>query len=304
LPTELTPREGFATTPGRVLVGTCNWADHSDFYPPGMPASERLAHYARFFPLVEVDTTFYGIPRPAVAERWAEVTPPGFLFNVKAYRSLTMHERVDGKPRPATEAEEHDFLAVLDPLRAAGKLRAVHYQFPPWFTASPASMDYVSRLPDRHPRDQLVVEMRHASWGQPARFEALAELLAETGITYCAVDEPQLGSASMPDHLALTSPALAMVRLHGRNRRTWYARGGTSGDRFDYRYNHDELLEWVPRVRAMADRAGEVHVLFNNNRANHAVVNGLEMAALLDLGYPSPASSELPPPPRQQPLPF
>ena len=289
---------------GRVLVGTCNWADHEDFYPRGMPPVERLAHYSRFFPLVEVDTTFYGIPRPSVAARWAQSTPDGFLFNVKAYRSLTMHERVDGKPRPATDEEERDFLAVLDPLRDAGKLRAVHYQFPPWFTANPTNMDYVSRLPDRHPRDQLIVEMRHSSWGEPARFEALAELLAETGMSYCAVDQPQLGSASMPAHMAVTSPALAVVRMHGRNRKTWYVKGKTSADRFDYRYDHDELLEWVPRVRAMADRAREVHVLFNNNRGNYAVVNGLEMAELLGLDYPSPASSLQAPPPRQEELPI
>ncbi len=275
---------------GQVLVGTCNWADHKDFYPPGLPAPERLAFYARFFPIVEVDTTFYGIPKPEVAERWVRSTPDSFLFNVKAYKSLTLHEREDGKPRAATDEEERDFMALLRPVRDSGKLGAVHYQFPPWFTANPANMDYISRLPDRHPQDRLIVEFRHRSWSEPARFDAVTELLEEAGMTYCIVDEPQLGSASMAPHMAVTTPDLAVLRLHGHNYKTWYKKGETSADRFDYLYPEEELLEWVPRIRTLADRVKEVHVLFNNNRSNYAVVNGLQMGQLLDLGLPPPES--------------
>jgi uncharacterized protein YecE (DUF72 family) len=238
--------------------------------------------------MVEVDTTFYGVPKPSVAARWADITPRDFKFNVKAYRSLTLHEREDGKPRRPTDDEEHDFMAVLVPLRDAGKLRAVHYQFPPWFTATPSNMDYISELADKHPRDQLVVEFRHRSLAEPARFDAVTELLQEAGIAYCIVDQPQLGSGSMPPNLAVTTDRLAVLRMHGRNQKTWYKKGETSAERFDYLYREEELLEWVPRIRAMADRAREVHVLFNNNRSNYAVVNGLQMARLLDVGYPPP----------------
>jgi uncharacterized protein YecE (DUF72 family) len=289
----------------RILVGTCNWADHKDFYPRGLAASGRLAYYARFFPIVEVDTTFYGIPKAEVAERWARTTPDPFVFNVKAYKSLTMHEREDGKPRAATDEEERDFMALLTPLRDAGKLRGVHYQFPPWFTANPANMDYISRLRDRHPQDRLIVEFRHQSWSEPGRFDAVTELLEEARMTYCIVDEPQLGSASMAPHMAVTSPELAVLRLHGHNYKTWYKKGETSADRFDYLYPEEELLEWVPRIRALADRANEVHVLFNNNRSNYAVINGLQMGRLLDLGLRSPESIPGADPAIEQPeLPF
>jgi uncharacterized protein YecE (DUF72 family) len=289
----------------RILVGTCNWADHKDFYPPGMPAPERLAYYAGFFPIVEVDTTFYGIPKPEVGERWVQSTPDGFVFNVKAFKSLTLHERENGRPRAATDDEERDFMALLRPVRDAGKLRAVHYQFPPWFTANPANMDYISRLPDRHPRDRLIVEFRHRTWSEAGRFDAVTELLEEAGMTYCVVDEPQLGSASMAPHMAVTTPDLAVLRLHGHNYKTWYKKGETSADRFDYLYREEELLEWVPRIRALADRAREVHVLFNNNRSNYAVVNGLQMGQLLDLGLPSPELVlNRVPDPEQAELPF
>jgi uncharacterized protein YecE (DUF72 family) len=289
----------------RILVGTCNWADHKDFYPRGLAASDRLSYYARFFPIVEVDTTFYGIPKAEVAERWARTTPDPFVFNVKAYKSLTMHEREDGKPRAATDEEERDFMALLTPLRDAGKLRGVHYQFPPWFTANPANMDYISRLRDRHPQDRLIVEFRHQSWSEPGRFDAVTELLEEARMTYCIVDEPQLGSASMAPHMAVTSPELAVLRLHGHNYKTWYKKGETSADRFDYLYPEEELLEWLPRIRALADRANEVHVLFNNNRSNYAVINGLQMGRLLDLGLRSPESIPGADPAIEQPeLPF
>jgi uncharacterized protein YecE (DUF72 family) len=293
------------TQSGRILLGTCNWADHKGFYPPTLAPGQRLAHYSRFFPIVEVDSTFYGIPKPAVARRWVELTPRDFVFNVKAYRSLTLHEREDGKPRQATEEEERDFMDLLHPIRDAGKLRGVHYQFPPWFTANAKSMDYISRLPDRHPQDQLIVEFRHSSWSEPGRFDAVIELLEEAGMTYCIVDEPQLGSAAMPPHLAITSPKLAVLRMHGRNYKTWYKKGETSADRFDYLYSEEELLEWVPRVQAMADRAREVHVLFNNNRSNYAVVNGLQMGQLLGLDLPPPSSVRLAEPdPEQAELPL
>jgi uncharacterized protein YecE (DUF72 family) len=276
---------------GRILVGTCNWSDHRHFYPPGMPPVDRLEYYSRFFPLVEVDTTFYGIARPETAERWVSATTPGFRFNVKAYRSLTLHEREQGRPRQPTPAEERGFMDLLEPLRQSGKLAGVHYQFPPWFKASPVNMDFVSRLTDRHPHDQVIVELRHSSWAEPNRFDAVTELLAESGMTYCCVDEPQVGSATMPPHLVVTSPRLAVVRFHGHNREKWYVKDAKSSDeRFDYLYREETLAEWVPRVRALAAEAAEVHVLFNNNRSNYAVVNGLQMARLLDLDLPDAAA--------------
>jgi uncharacterized protein YecE (DUF72 family) len=290
---------------GRILVGTCNWADHKHFYPTGMPPAERLAHYARFFPIVEVDTTFYGIPRPGVAEKWLAATPAGFRFNVKAYKSLTLHEREDGKPRPPTREEERDFLNVLEPMRASGKLSGVHYQFPPWFKASAANMDLVSRLPLRHPEDRLIVEFRHASWAEPERFDAVTELLAESGMTYCCVDEPQVGSATMPPHLVVTNPRLSVLRFHGHNRRKWYVKDARSStERFDYLYREETLREWVPKIRDLAAEAEEVHVLFNNNRSNYAVANGLQMAQLLDLGLPSPGEVPAVIEPEQEKLPL
>ncbi|MGH7609316.1 MAG: DUF72 domain-containing protein [Candidatus Dormibacteria bacterium] len=275
---------------GRILVGTCNWSDHQNFYPRGLPARERLAHYAKFFPLVEIDTSYYAIPGPDRTGAWAASTPDDFSFNIKAYRALTYHEREGGTPREPTGAEEREFAQALEPLRASGKLKAIHYQFPPWFTANPRNLERLARVRERHPDDLLVVELRHQSWVEGERPAQLADLLREARISLCTVDEPQLGSGSFPTATEVTDSRLALVRFHGRNWRTWYSRGKSSADRFDYLYQPPELAGWVPRVRELAECVDELHLLFNNNRSNYAVVNGLQMAELLDLGLPGPGS--------------
>lgn len=275
-----------------IAVGTCNWADHTDFYPGALERGRRqrdkLPFYAGYFPIVEIDTTFYGIPRPPVVEAWAERTPDAFRFNIKAYRSLTGHERENRKPRKPTPDEERDFMTALAPLRDSGKLVAVHYQFPPWMTNTPEAREWLLAARDRHPDDLLAVEFRHRSWYDGDAWQATEDLLRELECVYVGVDSPQIGTATAPPLLAVTSPRLCIARFHGRNWRTWYKSGATSGDRFDYLYEPSELEEWVPSIRAVSDGGVPVHVLMNNNRSNYAVVNAFEFGAMLGLGLPRP----------------
>src|SRR5690606_15454459 len=123
----------------RIRVGTCAWSDHEEYYPPGLPARERLSYYAQHFSLVEVDSTFYRLQPARWFESWAERTPPDFRFNVKAYGAITRHHR---EPRPGEEDLVEVFRrfdASVQPLREAGKLGALHFQFPPWFTCTQES---------------------------------------------------------------------------------------------------------------------------------------------------------------------
>ena len=144
------------------------------------------------FPIVEIDTTFYGIPRPQVVEGWVERTPEQFRFNIKAYRSLTGHEREDRIPRKPTPDEERDFMAALAPLRSSGKLVAVHYQFPPWLTNRPESREWLLAARDRHPDDLLAIEFRHRSWFDHDAWPATEDLLRELECVYVGVDAPQI----------------------------------------------------------------------------------------------------------------
>lgn len=275
-----------------ILVGTCNWADHQHFYPDeyehGRRQRDKISFYAKYFPLVEIDTTFYGIPKPPVVAGWVDRTPDAFRFNIKAFRSLTGHEREDGRPRPPTREEEHDFLEALRPLRDSGKLLAVHYQFPPWFTNRPDQRELLLAARERHPDDIVAIEFRHRSWFDGGAWAETEELLRELDAVYVAVDAPQIGTATAPPHMAITSRRLCIARFHGRNRRTWYRTGPTSGDRFDYLYQPDELAEWVPALQAAAESGVPVHALLNNNRSNYAVVNAFDLAALLDVPLPRP----------------
>jgi uncharacterized protein YecE (DUF72 family) len=94
------------------------------------------------------------------------------------------------------------------------------------------------------------------------------------------VDEPQTKTA-MPPIVAVTSPQLAVVRFHGRRTETWEAKGIPVVERFRYLYDADELAEWVPRIRDVADQVPEIHVLMNNCYANYGTTNAREIADLL-----------------------
>jgi uncharacterized protein YecE (DUF72 family) len=273
---------------GVVRVGTCAWSDHTGFYPSGLRPADRLPYYARFFPLVEVDSTFYHPTSARQTGLWAARTPQGFRFHVKAYRVLTWHDRT-AIPDPATLREHAAaFRAAVAPLHDAGKLAALHFQFPPWFVVGPDTRAYLEAVREALPDLPLAVEFRHRSWFAPQQTDATLALLAALGVAHTVCDEPQVGQGSVPTVWAVTWPRLAVVRFHGRNRTTWYRRTPTTGERFRYRYSREELAACLEPLRELARQADAVHVLFNNNYQDSAVRNAAELAELLGLGYPDP----------------
>ncbi|MCL5957719.1 MAG: DUF72 domain-containing protein [Chloroflexi bacterium] len=142
--------------------------------------------------------------------------------------------------------------------------------------------DYILTCKEFFPDDQLAVEFRHRSWLEEENRYKTLELLREAGLSYVIVDEPQVGSGSVPAVLAVTNPELAIVRFHGRNVRTWYKKGlVSSGERFKYLYPRSELAEWVPKVHELEKEAKEIHLLMNNNYGNYAVINARDMEELL-----------------------
>lgn len=289
--------------PATIRYGTCAWADHEDFYPPKLPPAERLAYYARFFNLVEVDSTFYALQPQRNFAAWASRTPPEFVFNVKAYGAMTLHHR---HPKPG----EEDLLEVfkrfafsIEPLRAAGRLKALHFQFPPWFTCKPESLEHLQMCREFFGSDLVAVEFRHNSWFLPANHARTLGFLRRINAVHVVCDEPQIGSGTVPPVVAVTNQKLSIVRFHGRNAATWYIKAEKTADRFDYLYSREELKEWVgPVRRELAPAAEEVHLLMNNNRSNYAVRNALDLADLLELPVPTrddrgvPLVTESPPP--------
>lgn len=266
----------------RIYVGTSSWADHTDFYPPDLPGNRKIQYYAQRFPIVEINSTFYRLMPARNFSLWAERTPAHFIFDVKPYKQLTWHDREN----PPDEAVARAFSESIQPLREAKKLGALHFQFPPWYAHSPRNLDYILRLREVYPEDRLSVEFRHRSWLTGEATAEVVEALRQAGISLTVVDEPQVGTGSIPTVLEVTNPALVIVRFHGRNAKTWYLRAKTTAERFDYLYTPEELREWVPRLGELAERAEEIHALFNNNARDYAVQNGRQLRLYLREGLP------------------
>lgn len=295
---------------GDIKVGTAGWTDRtlleSGWYPATADTPEkRLGHYAKRFPLVEVDATYYSPPAERTARLWVERTPVHFTFNIKAFSLLTGHPTKvsalykDLRPRteksnvypgdlPAQAYEEvwTRFLSALDPLAEAGKLGAILFQFPPWFTIRKANKQYLLEVRARCAPLPIAVEFRHESWfAGDNRTETLG-FLREHQIPYVCVDMPQGHSSSVPPVLTATAE-LAVVRFHGHSDK-WTSKN--IHEKFGYRYSDRELAEWAPRLRTLAEEAKQTHVVLNNCYADYAHRNGETLKALLARS-PLPGSS-------------
>jgi uncharacterized protein YecE (DUF72 family) len=275
-----------------IRIGTCSWADEAlskYYYPPGLPAGERLAHYAQEFDTVEVDSTFYRLPGGQMVERWAERTPDGFVMHIKAFALMTRHPvkleqlppdlrddaptdergRVNRPPREFRAEVFRRFLEALEPLRAQGKLGGILFQFPSYVVHKPASFDYLGWAREQVGDDAMLVEFRHASWLDEEHREETLRFLTEIDAAHVIVDAPRIEGAKnvVPTVLALTNPTM-YVRFHGRNAETWNKRGGSAAERFDYLYSEGELREWVPPLRELAEHAEAAYAFFNNNASS------------------------------------
>lgn len=175
------------------------------------------------------------------------------------------------------------FTLSLEPLRSAGKLGALLFQFPRWFIYRRASFDYLHEVRARLPDHQIAVEFRHESWFASERHRD-STLAFERDQRLCnvTVDEPLGLPGSIPTVWDTTSDELAMVRLHGRNAETWNKKGlATAAERFDYDYSEDELASLAPHIRAMAAHMPTLHVIFNVNKEDQGVRGSLTMQRLL-----------------------
>ena len=254
-----------------IYVGTAGFS-YSDwkgnFYPPALRQSSMLEEYARHFPVVEINSTYYAIPEPERINSMAKRTPPRFQFNVKANREMT-HEIGNGKK------VFEDFRRAIRPLEDHGKLGCVLAQFPWAFKNGEQNRRYLSKLAERMGGLETVVEFRNASW----ETDETLDLLSSLGLGYCCVDEPRLQGLPSP-RVALTS-RIAYVRMHGRNADNWWAQGRESWERYDYLYSEEELAEWLPKIEDLSDNSDRVYVIFNNHYKGQAPTNARTFEQML-----------------------
>ncbi len=253
------------------------------FYPSGLRPDKMLAHYARQFPLVELNFTFYRPPKPAMLERLAGKAPAGFQFLVKLPRTLSHDEKED---------DLEGFKDSAESLQRRGCLMGLLCQLPQAHHYTRKRLAWLERLAERLGHLHLAVEYRHKSWARPE----VIPWMAAHRLDLVAVDAPDLDSL-YPRGLVRSSPRV-YVRFHSRNAANWYLSGQ---ERYDYSYDDQSLREWAAALAAAGD-CREALLLFNNCMRGQAVENARRMEEIFrELAYgqvrvvpPPPAS----PPPR------
>jgi uncharacterized protein YecE (DUF72 family) len=284
-----------------VRTGTSSWADRgltqqSDFYPKRtMTATARLAYYASRLPLAEITGTERFPPTPDVARQWAERTPDGFTFDVRAWSLFTgaptmpdsLFDDLRDEVRPevrdkrrlypshlSTEAVDEcwrRFRHALQPLVDAGRLGAVLFTYPSWFTPKDETRAALVDARDRLGDLTVGVQFRSPKWTEPACCEDTLAFLEDEGLAFVCVD----GSVGLPPVVAATADT-AIVRFLGRREDP-----EDPGWPWPYRYSDDELLAFVPHVRELAASSPDVHLVFSNTWKDDAAANALRLAELL-----------------------
>ena len=247
---------------------------------------DELAFYAERFNSVEINSTFYGQPRPAVSLGWVRRTPDHFEFSVKLFQKFT-HPATAQDTTPVSAADVDTFKGGIEPIAAAGKLGAVLAQFPSRFHDTPDARAYLAWLLRTFEAFPLAVELRHRSWSDAQ--EETAALLAASGASWVQIDEPKFGS-SIRQLLAPRAAPFLYVRLHGRNAAEWWDHE-ESEDRYNYLYSDGELAPIIERVRAARHQVRKLYLYMNNHFAAQAVANATMVREMLE----EPVTARMPP---------
>jgi uncharacterized protein YecE (DUF72 family) len=223
------------------------------FYPPRCAARHWLEFYAREFDTVEVNTTFYRLPRETAVARWVDETPAGFTFAVKVSRYVTHVKRL-------LDVEQHLPLLYerIRPLLRSPKAGPLLWQLPPTFAID---LDRLARALE-HTHDGLRhgFEFRHPSWFR----EETMTLLREHGVALVIGDRPEVHAFQAHE---LTAD-FTFVRFHHGTR-------GRNGN-----YSHAELDEWAERLERWSAEA-DVYAYFNNDWEGYAIENARFLRARL-----------------------
>jgi len=283
------------TAEGRVLVGTQSFSyDAWDglVYPLGLARTKRIGYYARLFPVVELDNTYYAVPNPTLLAGWAAQAPEGFLFSAKVPKAITQEAKLSGESVPYALAAFLDVMATL-----GERLGPIVFQMSPGFVYPrdfPALEQLLPRLPELGGEGmQFAIEFRHPSWVGAAPAE---QLLRACGVTWIWNDweptekylQPMPRGIDEPAALPVTNERFAYVRLVGNHDAAIDQRTITIDRGAD-------LERWADKVMAFRRRTnGDVYVLLNNHYAGFSAEAVRRLQRILGLPV---VSFETPPAP-------
>jgi uncharacterized protein YecE (DUF72 family) len=234
----------------RVLVGTSGW-QYRDwkgrFYPKDLPQREWLAYFSRRFPTVEVNNTFYNLPKEETFDAWREASAPGFLIGIKASRYITHIKRLRD---PADPVE----LLWSRCHRLGKKLGPVLFQLPPNFAADLERLETLLGVLPKEMR--AAFEFRHPSWESNEVYEALDG----AGCALVLADRPRVKVSPT------VTGGWSYVRFH---------QGSPTGPG----YPRAKLRRWAARIAGLAAR--EVYAYFNNDTGGAAIRDAASLTELL-----------------------
>jgi len=268
------------------------------FYPTKGKRLDPLEYYSRFFDTVEINSSFYGPPSPAMAEGWVRKTPDDFELSLKLWQKFT-HPKKVGQPDAAlneawetvTQADVDVFRSGVEPLARSGKLGTLLLQYAAGFYATPENMEKLSATLRTFQEYPLVVELRHRSWSDAAG--KTRELLESHRAGLALIDEPKFESSIRQERKVVGETLY--FRAHGRNAGKWWTHS-ESWERYDYCYSSEEIKTLAEKVRvalSASPRVKTVRIYFNNHARAYAAVNALMILHELGIKVKSALSAEL-----------
>jgi uncharacterized protein YecE (DUF72 family) len=263
----------------RIRIGIGSWSDPEYvgiLFPKGVKAADRLKVYAEWFDHVEINASYYRTPTRPQVEGWVAETPADFTFDVKLHRAFS--ETPEASARGGTLVPK--LMEGVQPLIEAKKLGTFFLILPPSFTPKNSKLEELDPLVEKLQPHLLAVELRHNGWVDAEQRERTMEFFRARKLGWIAVDMPQVkGSVIMPPLDEVTNPRLAYLRLHGRNMEWWALK--TAEERHTHDYSETELNDLVARVRTLAEKAEEVHVIANNHAQDFAPKTALALQRML-----------------------
>lgn len=269
----------------KIRLGTCAWSFEEwcrSFYPADLPPDRWLEFYSRYFPAVEVDSTFYNVPSESVILRWMETTPAAFRFSCKLPRAITHACRLRD-----CRADFAAFLRAMETL--APKLQVILIQLPPSFApkeGKPALRDFLAQLPREF---RFAIEFRHAGWHRPQ----VIRLLEKHRVCWAWADTSPLNERNLaPFELWPHTTDFLYVRLMG-DYATKYARDGARMHRYGkLLWKREAALEsWALKIERHLQEVRSVWTFVNNHYEGLAPETAQRLAQ--KLGYELPLPSPL-----------
>ncbi len=265
-------------------IGTAGWS-YKDWVPNFYPKNQSgefdwLRFYSHYFNCVEVNSTYYTYISPKIVDGWIRKVEESndFIFHIKLHQDFTHKRKYD----------EQNIKAVrynLDLLRKSERLGGLLIQFPYSYSFDGNSVQHIQKLRDIFSDVNCFVEVRHQSW---INNRAL-EFFRENNLTFCTIDQPQIGQAIEFDPIITNDKAY--IRFHGRNTEAWKKSLSNFGkpqtyeeqsSRYHYLYSPGELVEIEQKIKSIQHKVKEVNVIMNNHPQGDAVANAFELIHLLE----------------------